>query len=56
LLTRFYKKTKKTNALAVDTTGLGRRGVCNDFYRVPDVPDLGFRNRRFQSLPFRFKK
>jgi hypothetical protein len=23
---------------------------------VEDTPDLGFRNRRFQSVPFRFKK
>jgi hypothetical protein len=24
--------------------------------KLADAPDLGFRNRRFQSLPFRFKK
>jgi hypothetical protein len=24
--------------------------------KLADPPDLGFRNRRFQSVPFRFKK
>jgi hypothetical protein len=24
--------------------------------KLADAPDLGFRNRRFQNIPFRFKK
>jgi hypothetical protein len=24
--------------------------------KLADAPDLGFRNRRFQNVPFRFKK
>jgi len=31
--------------------------VCiNSVQRGLQLPDLGFRNRRFQSVPFRFKK
>jgi hypothetical protein len=33
--------------------------TCQNFsgaLKLADAPDLGFRNRRFQTVPFRFKK
>jgi hypothetical protein len=39
-----------------DRVGHGKWMIGYRMATLADAPDLGFRNHRFQSVPFRFKK
>ena len=46
----------ESSPLVQSTSGTFALSIVADVAKLADAPDLGFRNRRFQSVAFRFKK